>query len=39
MPAFTEVRDKWMAMLHRAPTLKTQVAATDSVPAKSVRGD
>lgn len=34
MPAFAEVRDKWIAMLHQSPATKTQVAsgATDSRP-------
>jgi murein DD-endopeptidase MepM/ murein hydrolase activator NlpD len=38
MPAFTEVRDKWISALHHAPETQTQVAA-GAVPTKSVRGD
>jgi murein DD-endopeptidase MepM/ murein hydrolase activator NlpD len=38
LPAFREVRDKWIAAMHQAPELHTQVASGAS-PAKTLRGD
>jgi murein DD-endopeptidase MepM/ murein hydrolase activator NlpD len=38
LPAFRQVRDQWMTMLHRSPDQKTQLA-TDAAPVKPVGAD